>query len=74
LYRARRAGRIEQGTSGGSKNPAVKAALAQQSDLERQNRQLRRKLAHAERIIAIKKKAATLLGETLQGMSLDEID
>lgn len=57
-----------------SKDPALAAMLAQRVELERDNRQLRRKLAHAEKIIAIQKKAAILLGETLQDMSLDEID
>jgi hypothetical protein len=50
------------------------AARAQRVELERDNRELRRKLARAERIIAIQKKAAILLGETLQDMSLDEMD
>lgn len=57
-----------------SKDPAVAAAFAHQAELERDVRDLRRKLAHAERIIAIQKKAAILLGETLQDMSLDEPD
>jgi len=57
-----------------SKDPSVTAALAQQAELERENRKLRRQLAQAERIIAIQKKAAILLGETLQDMSLDEMD
>ena len=56
------------------RDPAVLSAVSQQLDLERENRQLRRKLAHAERIIALQKKAAILLGETLQDMSLDEMD
>ena len=57
-----------------SKDPALQASLAQQAELERDIRQLRRKLAHAEKIIAIQKKAAILLGETLQEMNLEEID
>jgi transposase-like protein len=57
-----------------SKDPAVVAVFAQQAELERDVRDLRRKLAHAERIIAIQKKAAILLGEALQDMSLDEPD
>jgi len=57
-----------------SKNPELVAARAQRVELERDNRELRRKLARAERIIAIQKKAAILLGETLQDMSLDEMD
>ncbi len=57
-----------------SKDPAVLAAIAQQTELERENRKLRRQLAHAQRIIAIQKKAAILLGETLQNMTVDETD
>jgi transposase-like protein len=57
-----------------SKDPSVLLALAQQTELERENRKLRRQLAHAQRIIAIQKKAAILLGETLQDMDIDETD
>ena len=57
-----------------SKDPEVQAMLAQRAELERDNRNLRRKLAHAEKIIAIQKKAAFLLGETLQEMNLDDED
>jgi transposase len=57
-----------------SKDPSVQAALAQQAELERENRSLRRKLAHAERLIAIQKKVAILMGETLQEVSLDQED
>ena len=57
-----------------SKDPELVASRAQRLELERDNRDLRRKLARAERIIAIQKKAAILLGETLQDMSLDEMD
>jgi transposase-like protein len=57
-----------------SKHLAVAEALAQQTQYEREIRALRRKLAHAERIIAIQKKAAVLLGETLQDMNLDDRD
>ena len=57
-----------------SKDAAFRAVLAEKADIERDNRNLRRKLAHAEKIIAIQKKAAILLGETLQDMSLDETD
>ena len=57
-----------------SKDPDVQAALAQQAELERENRSLRRKLAHAERLIAIQKKVAILMGETLQEVSLDQED
>jgi transposase-like protein len=56
------------------KDAATTAHFAQQADLERDVRDLRRKLAHAERIIAIQKKAAILLGETLQDITLDEYD
>ena len=55
-----------------SKDPAVLSAIAQQTELERENRKLRRQLAHAQRIIAIQKKAAILLGETLQDMNLED--
>lgn len=57
-----------------TKDLALQASLVQRAEIERENRQLRRKLAHAEKIIAIQKKAAILLGETLQDMNLDEID
>jgi transposase len=57
-----------------SKNPDVIKAQSQQTELERENRALRRKLAHAEKIITIQKKAAILLGETLQEMDLEEMD
>ena len=57
-----------------SKDPEVQAMLAQRAELERDNRNLRRKLAHAEKIIAIQKKAAFLLGETLQEINLDDED
>jgi len=57
-----------------SKDPELLASHAHSAEVERENRQLRRKLAHAEKIIAIQKKAAILLGETLQDMNLDEID
>jgi hypothetical protein len=57
-----------------TKDLALQASLVQRAEIERENRQLRRKLAHAEKIIAIQKKAAILLGETLQDMSLDEMD
>jgi transposase len=56
----------------GSKNPVVAAAVAQQMELERENRKLRRQLAQAEHIIAIQKKAAILLGETLQDMQIED--
>jgi transposase-like protein len=54
------------------KSPAVATALSQQSKLERENRALRRKLARAERIIAIQKKVAILLGETFQDIDLED--
>ena len=54
------------------KSPTVSASLAQQSQLERENRALRRKLARAERIIAIQKKVAILLGETFQDIDLED--
>jgi transposase-like protein len=57
-----------------SKDPAVLSAMAKQTQIERENRKLRRQLAQAQRIIAIQKKAAILLGETLQDMDIDESD
>jgi transposase-like protein len=57
-----------------SKEPDYQSLLAEQTKLERVNRDLTRKLAHAEKIISIQKKVAALLGETLQDMTLDEID
>jgi len=57
-----------------SKDPELLALRAQRAEVERENRQLRRKLAHAEKIIAIQKKVALLLGETLQDMNLEEQD
>jgi transposase-like protein len=57
-----------------SKDPELLALRAQRAEVERENRQLRRKLAHAEKIISIQKKVALLLGETLQDMNLDELD
>jgi transposase-like protein len=55
-----------------SKDPAVAGVLAQQSQLEREVRALRRKLARAERIIAIQKKVAIILGETFQDIDLED--
>jgi transposase len=47
-------------------------ALKQQAEMARENRDLRRQLGRAKLIIEIQKKAALLLGETLQEMSLDD--
>jgi transposase-like protein len=69
-------GLLEPGTTckRGSKDPELLALRAQRVEVERENRQLRRKLAHAEKIITIQKKVALLLGETLQDMNLEELD
>jgi transposase len=53
-------------------DPAFQEALKQQAELARENRELRRQLGRAKTIIEIQKKAAHLLGETLQEMSLDD--
>ena len=55
-----------------SKDPAVAAVVAQKIELERENRKLRRQLARAEEIITIQKKAALLLGETLQDLQIGD--
>jgi transposase len=55
-----------------SKDPAAQVALSERLALEREVRQLRRKLARAERIIGIQKKAAIFLGETFVEIGLDE--
>jgi transposase-like protein len=54
-------------------DPAFQDALTQQKELARENRDLRRQLGRAKLIIEIQKKAALLLGETLQEMSLDDL-
>ena len=46
--------------------------MKDQAELARENRALRRQLGRAKLIIEIQKKAALLLGETLQEMSLDD--
>jgi len=56
----------------GKSDPALQEAVSQQLALERENRALKRQLSRAQQIIEIQKKAALLLGETLQEMSLDE--
>ena len=68
-----------QGTLGGSRvpkslrsDPEFQETLRQNVEMERENRDLRRQLGRAKKIIEIQKKAALLLGETLQDMSLDE--
>ena len=53
-------------------DPAFQEALKDQAELARENRALRRQLGRAKLIIEIQKKAALLLGETLQEMSLDD--
>lgn len=52
---------------------ATAAELKKVSELERENRQLRRKLAQAQNVIKIQKKVAALLGETFIEVE-DEID
>jgi transposase-like protein len=54
------------------KDPEYQDALRLQAEMARENRDLRRQLGRAKLIIDIQKKAALLLGETLQEMSLDE--
>ena len=78
-FRKQKAQGLLDGASGkrprGMKDPEIAAAVAKQIELERENRKLRRQLASAEHIIAIQKKAAILLGETLQDMQIpDEED
>jgi transposase-like protein len=75
--RLSRAGMLEPGATRTPEicNGAVRdATVSQHADTERENRQLRRKLARALRIIEIQKKAAVLLGETLQDMNLEGLD
>ena len=67
-------GLLEGRKLSGKKDPALVEAVSQQLSLERENRTLRRQLARAQQIIDIQKKAALLLGETLQEMSLDDLD
>ena len=55
-------------------DPKFQEAVRQQTELSRENRDLRRQLGRAKLIIEIQKKAALLLGETLQEMSLDDYD
>ena len=57
-----------------SKDPQFQALVVRCAELERGSRRLRRDLEHAKKIISIQKKAAILLGETLQDMNLDEED
>lgn len=53
-------------------DPVFQEALRQQAEMAREVRDLRRQLGRAKQIIEIQKKAALLLGETLQEMSLDD--
>lgn len=53
-------------------DPEFQEALRQQAEMAREVRDLRRQLGRAKKIIEIQKKAALLLGETLQEISLDE--
>jgi transposase len=68
-----------QGTLGGSRlprslrsDPEFQESLKLQAEMAREVRDLRRQLGRAKKIIEIQKKAALLLGETLQEISLDE--
>jgi transposase-like protein len=54
-------------------DPAFQEGLRKQAELSREVRDLRRQLGRAKLIIEIQKKAALLLGETLQEMSLDDV-
>ena len=54
-------------------DPALVESVKHQTQLSRENRELRRQLGRAKQIIEIQKKAALLLGETLQEMSLDDL-
>jgi transposase len=54
-------------------DPAFQESVRKQAELSRENRDLRRQLGRAKLIIEIQKKAALLLGETLQEMSLDDV-
>jgi len=53
-------------------DPEFVESMKKQIELSRENRELRRQLGRAKLIIEIQKKAALLLGETLQEMSLDD--
>jgi transposase len=55
-------------------DPKFQEAVKQQVEMSREIRDLRRQLGRAKMIIDIQKKAALLLGETLQEMSLDDFD
>jgi hypothetical protein len=59
---------------GSRSTPEYQETVRQLTVVSGENRQLRRQLARAHQIIEIQKKAARLLGETLQEMSLDDID
>jgi transposase-like protein len=54
-------------------DPAFQESVKLQTELARENRELRRQLGRAKLIIEIQKKAALLLGEALQEMSLDDL-
>ena len=70
-FRKQRAsGELASGASKKKRSTKDLAAIAHQIELEREVRQLRRQLARAEEIITIQKKAALLLGETLQDMEI----
>ena len=73
FQKQRATGLLDGGSSGktrGAKGSLVAAVVAQKLELERENRKLRRQLARAEEIITIQKKAALLLGETLQDLQI----
>jgi transposase len=54
--------------------PETASSLRKCADLERENRTLRRRLVRADKIIAIQKKVADLLGEKLLELPEDEED
>jgi len=65
------------GTGSVKRGPKVRPRNAQDkriAELERETRQLKRKLAQAETIIGIQKKVATLLGIPLKSVDDDEND
>ena len=70
-FRKQRAsGELAPGAAKKKRGSRDEAAIAHRIELEREVRQLRRQLARAEEIITIQKKAALLLGETLQDMEI----
>jgi type II secretory pathway component PulJ len=65
------------GTGGAKRGPQAKPRDVRDkriAELERETRQLQRKLSQAETIIGIQKKVATLLGIPLKSVDDDEND